>query len=504
MKIRIYVILLIYLITTNLFAGWERTFGGPADDRPYDIIQTTDKGFLIAGTTESFGFGEEDYPDVYLLKVDSLGNELWSKTFGYSDQVDEGSRLIQTTGGYYLTGEMFNPANSSRDMFLMKLDETGDSLWTRFYGSYYMDHLQHSILLPNSDILLVGTAGDGSFGDACAVLTDSIGTLIWSNQFGEYNCFEYIKSVATTSDSCYLLSITKRQLSPSVGYFKLLTMKMTEYGDTVWINDYPAPYNNYMSALTPTSDGAFLLTGAYDVAPFVSDWWILKLNELGETVWSKRYTMGYSCVGQDIKLLPDGGFIAINTVQHTVSSLKDIMVSRLDSEGDTLWNAYFGGDNYDLGSAVIPTEDGGFAIAGAVSSFGAGDYDFFVAKLDSLGSSTIEEDENLPIAFEMHTYPNPFNSAVTITLDCHSRENGNPEGFTVEIYDVNGRRVADIIPPDPPLTRGEEERKSPLSKGDLGGLIVWRPDESLPSGVYLVRARVDSGATATKRVVYLK
>jgi len=111
--------------------------------------------------------------------------------------------------------------------------------------------------------------------------------------------------------------------------------------------------------------------------------------------------------------------------------------------------------------------------------------------------------------FDLYTIPNPFNSALTITLDCHSRENGNPEGFTVEIYDVNGRMVADIIPPAPPLTRGEE-KKSPLSKGrtvrcqDLGGLFFWRPDESLPSGVYLVRARVDGGATATKRVVYLK
>ena len=101
-------------------------------------------------------------------------------------------------------------------------------------------------------------------------------------------------------------------------------------------------------------------------------------------------------------------------------------------------------------------------------------------------------------------YPNPFNSTCRIGI-----ESGGWRVESVEIYDVNGRMVAEIIPPSPPFTRGEEEGKSPLSKGDLGGL-VWTPNESLGSGIYLIRARFGSrslsGAetTATKRVVYLK
>jgi hypothetical protein len=112
-----------------------------------------------------------------------------------------------------------------------------------------------------------------------------------------------------------------------------------------------------------------------------------------------------------------------------------------------------------------------------------------------------------PSAFEISAHPNPFNSSVTIAVD--GVGDGSPVPFDVEIYDVNGRRVAELIPPGPPLTRGEEE-KSPLSKGDLGGFI-WQPDPSLGSGVYLVRARVGgrgdlapTGQTATKRIVYLK
>ncbi len=129
-----------------------------------------------------------------------------------------------------------------------------------------------------------------------------------------------------------------------------------------------------------------------------------------------------------------------------------------------------------------------------------------------------EDVRRVPSKVEISAWPNPFNSAVTIAIDvvgvCDTP-------LRVEIFDVAGRRVAEIIPPGPPLTRGEEE-KSPLSKGrtvrclDLGRL-VWTPAPSLPSGVYLVRASVDDrkgfdklsrrnvGAySATKRVVYLK
>jgi len=114
--------------------------------------------------------------------------------------------------------------------------------------------------------------------------------------------------------------------------------------------------------------------------------------------------------------------------------------------------------------------------------------------------SGIEEKPSAkPKAFAISAYPNPFNSAVTISLDCHSRENGNPE---IEIYDINGR----IVTPSTPLDRGEHG-KSPLSKGDLGGLFVWTPAPALGSGVYLVRATICEQATSavcTKRVVYLK
>jgi len=110
-----------------------------------------------------------------------------------------------------------------------------------------------------------------------------------------------------------------------------------------------------------------------------------------------------------------------------------------------------------------------------------------------------EESPRLPEELSISAYPNPFNSAVRIAIDGVGARHELP--LQIDIYDLSGRRVASLIPPGPPLTRGEVE-KSPLSKGDLGGLI-WQPPTSLPTGIYLVRARVGDDAVS-KRIVYLK
>jgi len=121
-----------------------------------------------------------------------------------------------------------------------------------------------------------------------------------------------------------------------------------------------------------------------------------------------------------------------------------------------------------------------------------------------------------PQAITISASPNPFNSAVRISIDCHSRENGNPHNVSVEIFDIVGRRI-DVISKSgqPVIARSpqDDEAISPLYEGDCFGLrprndgnseFIWHPAPDLPSGLYLVRASMDDGTFAAKRVVYLK
>ncbi|MFW9994722.1 MAG: hypothetical protein ACFFD4_21950, partial [Candidatus Odinarchaeota archaeon] len=95
---------------------WTKTFGGPGNDAVVTVIETAGGGYLLAGTTESFGAGSSD---MWLLKTDSNGNEQWNKTFGGTGE-EGANTVIETAGGYLLAGYTESFGAGSADMWLVK------------------------------------------------------------------------------------------------------------------------------------------------------------------------------------------------------------------------------------------------------------------------------------------------------------------------------------------------------------------------------------------------
>ena len=133
-------LLFILLLTIPFFSigqGWEKIYGGTSDEWGFSIQQTNDGGYIITGYTNSFGNGTED---LYLIKTDNNGDSLWSKTFGATNG-EEGSSVQQTNdGGYIITGSTQSFGNGGYDVWLIKTDGNGDSLWTKTYGGIDDDH----------------------------------------------------------------------------------------------------------------------------------------------------------------------------------------------------------------------------------------------------------------------------------------------------------------------------------------------------------------------------
>jgi hypothetical protein len=128
----------VYLVKTDSLGveEWSRTFGGANPDGGYSVKQTFDGGFIITGSTGSFGSGGYD---VYLVKTDENGNEEWSQTLGGANN-DYGSSVQQTSdGGFIITGFTDSFGAGSLDVYLVKTDEDGNEEWSQTFGGAEWD-----------------------------------------------------------------------------------------------------------------------------------------------------------------------------------------------------------------------------------------------------------------------------------------------------------------------------------------------------------------------------
>lgn len=177
---------------------WQRSFGGPMNDIGRKVIQLHDGSFMVIGTTSSFGPG---VASMYVLRVDAIGNELWSRTFG-GISLDGGSALVQLDDyQVVLLGFTESFGAGGRDQWLVGMSLQGDSLWSRTVGGPGYEESQGFVLLPDGGFALCGHSASVDPVHALhALRLDGSGSVLWEHHLGTVGAHDGGEGVTVDSD----------------------------------------------------------------------------------------------------------------------------------------------------------------------------------------------------------------------------------------------------------------------------------------------------------------
>jgi hypothetical protein len=394
---------------------WERIYGGDGRDQAFSITIAPDGGFIAAGLTAS-------YPakcyEMYLVKTDMYGDSVWTNNIGtpFNDYCwsiapahDSGFVLLGATDSIFQTGP--------HDVYLVKISEQGDSLWSRVYGDtgsgQYTNDVGHRIEPTNDDgYIMIGSTESYGAGlhDIYVIKTDAAGDTQWTRTFGT-SMYETGQAGLQTHDNGYIIAGTTYETGLSQ---QIWILRLDATGDTMWTGLYGGAGSENVTDIVQTPDHGFIFVGSTtSYGAGADDLYLVKLDSLGAIDWSKTYGYQYPDWGNGIALTSDNGYIVIGA-SRTSPDPEDCYawLLKTDSHGDTAWTRYkpetvFGSAN---GMDVQQAEDGGFIIA-AITWEPGGDDDFLLIKTDPDGLSVVEHshsDNRTNAAMIPRAIPNPF------------------------------------------------------------------------------------------------
>jgi hypothetical protein len=431
---------------------WEKTYGGNFEDWGNQIIQTYDNGYILVGNTNSFGAGDFD---AWLIKTDELGNNQWMKTYGGSFD-DKGGCINHTSdGGYIIAGTTCSYGAGEDDIWLVKIDALGNEQWNKTFGGSDREW-SHSILqTSDGGYSIIG--GTRSFGagdwDVWLIKTDSLGNEQWNNTYGGEG-MDAGGWGEQTSDGGYIITGWTSSFGDINGDVWLI--KTDALGNLQWQKTYGGALQENGHDVLQTSDNGFIITGDKHLGGNNDELWLIKTDSLGNIQWDRTFGGIFWEEGYSIQETTDGGYIIAGITSSFGNVKYDMWVIKTDSFGNEQWNKAFGGNNYDSAHSVIQTSDNGYIITGWTMSYGLGGKDVWLIKLEG------SESPNQPPIGNVES-DQVVNEGDTVLFDGSSSY--DPDG-TIDTYewdfDINDGlwwetgAIQDATGPTPTHTYGDD------------------------------------------------
>ena len=351
---------------------WTKTYGGDSADFAYSIQQTEDGGYIVVGPSSSFGAGDDD---LWLLRTDSTGGIIWSKNYGGANS-DWGNAVRQTTdGGYVIAANTESYGAGGSDVWLMKTDSVGDTTWAITYGGTEDDWCVSVQQTTDGGYFLTGQTKSfcvGSPGDIWLLKTDSDGDTLWTKTYGGDTNYEAMSAFGCeTSDGGYV--VAANYWLPQGGVLSGWHIRTDAYGETLWTKVYN---EKQFCSVRQTPDSGYILVGGCRDSLMQPCLYLVRTDAQGESLWTKSYFCG---IGFSLQLTSDGCYIITGIYQY-LGEFR-LWILKMTANGDSLWTRTYG-ESTSGGYAVQQTADYGYIVCGfkydASTSF-----DFWLLKMES-------------------------------------------------------------------------------------------------------------------------
>ena len=357
---------------------WSKTYGGAANDYCNSIIETSDSYYLMGGVTYSYGAGESDF---WLIKTDTLGDTLWTHTYGGSNWDDLNSIIETQDGCYLMTGYTYSYGAGAADVWLVKTDANGDTIWTKTYGGSGGDFGTVVLEMQDGSILIGGYTMSFGAGetDYYIIKTDSMGDTLWTKVYGQSGV-DYIFDAKETHDGCYVFSGFSGTGGTETYDFAIL--KTDSMGDTLWLRTYGGLSSERCYSMAVDHEGYYLASGyttSYGAGN--SDAWLIKVDSEGDTLWTKTYGGSSSEKFESVMETSDSCYMLTGFTSSYGAGNFDVWLIKTDNTGDTLWTRTYGGTGHDEGYDVCETRSEKYIIGGYTDSYGSGNDDFYLIEM---------------------------------------------------------------------------------------------------------------------------
>ncbi len=396
-------------VNNNISPEFVKTYGGSKNDSAQSVTATTDGGYIILGHTQSndndITDKQDESFDYWILKFDANDQLQWQKTYGGSLD-DRGNDIIETSdGGYAILGYSFsnndNVSNNAglQDYWIVKLNTSGNILWEKSFGYQGADSGISLIETNDQGFLITGildvtaSGGEGNTqrtanrhagGDYWALKLDISGNLEWSRYFGG-NFTDTPYGVVQTEDNGFIIAGSSdsedTDISGNIGTYDFWVIKISSSGDFVWEKSFGGSQIDEARAIIKSGDGNYIIAGDTrsndnDVSQNkgAADLWLIKISPTGNLIWEKTIGGSNFDVARAIENSQNNGFIISGSSRSSdidVSENKgqnDAWILKTDNNGNLLWETTVGGSNIDFSYDVAELANGSVIAVGDTAS----------------------------------------------------------------------------------------------------------------------------------------